>query len=374
MSAQIRVLCVDDEPRVLEGLERNLGEDFEIVTAEGGAAGIEALEACKDFDVVISDMRMPKMSGAEFLRHARALAPDAARVLLTGQSDAESAREAVNEGQIFRYLVKPCPVDELSRVIEAGAEARRRVLAERELLDTTVSGSIKLLVEVLHLTAPSYFREAPLVASMVEHMCTKLELHEPWRYRAAAMLHGLGYIALPTELVERRLSGAELTAAEQQEVLAVPEIGARLLAEVPRFREVAEMVRRHLEPPPPRLLDDIARGAAMIQVALAVLHDVTPVLRVAQIARALAATLPPVLRPLVELLQDFQALREEDAVVSVKIAELRPGMVLEEPLVTRSGNVLFAKGNALTLPLIERVHRFHQTAAVAEPVRVRLAG
>lgn len=373
MPAPIRVLCVDDEPRVLEGLERNLGDSYDVVTAEGGAAGIAELEACKDFDVVISDMRMPKMSGAEFLRHARGLAPDAARVLLTGQSDAESAREAVNEGQIFRYLVKPCPVDELSRVIEAGADAKRRVVAERELLDTTVSGSIKLLGEVLNLTAPSYFREAPLVASMVEHMCTKLELREPWRYRAAAMLHGLGYIALPAELVERHLARAELSAAETQELAAVPEIGARLLAEVPRFREVAEMVRRHLEPPPARLLDDVARGAAMIQAALAVLHHVTPVMRVAQIARALAPTLPPALRPMVDLLEDFQARRTEDAVVAVRIAELRPGMVLEDPLVARSGNVLFAKGNALTRPLIERIHRFHQTAPLTEPVRVRLA-
>lgn len=373
MSNDIRVLCVDDEPRVLEGLDRTLGDTYEVVTAEGGAAGIVELERGVDFDVIISDMRMPNMNGAVFLGHARRLAPDAARVLLTGEADAESARAAVNEGQIFRYLMKPCPVDELMRVIETGAAAKRRVIADRELLETTVTGSVKLLGEVLALAAPSCFRETPAITSIVEHMCERSGLVETWKYRAAAMLHTLGYIALPAALVERRTSGVALSPAEQRELGTAAEIGARLLAEVPRFHEVAEMVRRHREKIPARLDDDITRGAAMISIAVEVLNDVTATRRVAQIARGRAVNHGPAGRALLELLFDYQAKRPMESIAAVKVGELRPGMVLEENLTSRSGNVLFAKGNELTAPLLERIRQFHKAAPLAEPVKVRLA-
>jgi CheY-like chemotaxis protein len=369
----IRVLCVDDEPRVLEGLERNLGDQYDVVTADGGEAGIAAITATPDFDVVISDMRMPNMSGAVFLGHARRLAPDAQRVLLTGESDAESARAAVNEGQIFRYLKKPCPVDELARVIEAGAATKRRTIADREMLETTVAGSVKLLSEVLALAAPVCFRETPGVTSIVEHMCERLGVREPWRFRAAAMLHTIGYVALPIALVEKRRSGIALLGAEKRELAGAPEIGARLLEGVPRFRDVAEMVRRHREPLPATLDDDIARGAAMIHVALLVLEDVTATRRVAQIAKTIAPNQNDTGKALLALLHDYQAKREAESIIAVKIAELRPGMVLEENLTTKSGNVLFASGNELTAPLLERVRQFHRSAPLSEPVKVRLA-
>jgi CheY-like chemotaxis protein len=371
--SMIRVLCVDDEPRVLEGLERNLGDQFEIVTADGGETGIAAITATPDFDVVISDMRMPNMNGAVFLGHARRLAPDAQRVLLTGEADAESARAAVNEGQIFRYLVKPCPVDELARVIEAGAATKRRTIADREMLETTVAGSVKLLGEVLALAAPACFRETPGVTSIVEHLCERLGLHETWKFRAAAMLHTIGYVALPIALIEKRRSGVALLGAEKRELASATDIGARLLSSIPRFSEVAEIVRRHRETPPAELTDDVTRGAAMLHVALLVLEDATATRRVAQIAKSIAPQHGEGARSLLALLHDYQAKREQESVVAVKIAELRPGMVLEENLVSRTGNVLFASGNELTAPLLERVRQFHRSAPLAEPIKVRLA-
>lgn len=103
-----RVLCVDDEPKVLDGLVRALRGTFDVHTAVGGALGLAAIEREGPFAVVMSDMRMPGMDGATFLRFCRERAPDAVRVLLTGQADLPSAVAAVNEGQIFRFLTKPC--------------------------------------------------------------------------------------------------------------------------------------------------------------------------------------------------------------------------------------------------------------------------
>ena len=96
--APVRVLCVDDEPRILEGLENHLAMHYEVHFATSGAKGLQLLQSDGPFSVVISDMRMPEMDGASFLQQVRHQSPDSTRMLLTGQSDLESAITAVNKG------------------------------------------------------------------------------------------------------------------------------------------------------------------------------------------------------------------------------------------------------------------------------------
>ncbi|MGC4086448.1 MAG: response regulator [Polyangiaceae bacterium] len=118
-----RILCVDDEPRVLEGLERTLFDHFEVMTLSKPEQALELLErGDESFAVVVSDMRMPGIDGATLLAHARRLAPDTTRVLLTGHADMEAAVAAINQGHIYRFLCKPCPPE----VLAAGAHRSRR--------------------------------------------------------------------------------------------------------------------------------------------------------------------------------------------------------------------------------------------------------
>ena len=122
MSADAKppILCVDDEPAVLEGMRDNLRRTFRVTTAGSGAEGLELLTE-QQFAVVLSDMRMPEMDGAQFLTRARQIAPDTTRMLLTGYADIESAISAVNDGQVFRFLTKPCSQDRLVSSLAAGA-------------------------------------------------------------------------------------------------------------------------------------------------------------------------------------------------------------------------------------------------------------
>jgi DNA-binding NtrC family response regulator len=116
---RLRVLCVDDDPNVLAGLAQNLRRHYDIQAATSAAGGLEALRRDAGIAVVLSDMRMPRVDGAAFLRQARELAPQATRMLLTGESDIQSAIAAVNDGQIFRFLTKPCPPPVLLNAIAA---------------------------------------------------------------------------------------------------------------------------------------------------------------------------------------------------------------------------------------------------------------
>jgi CheY-like chemotaxis protein len=112
-----RILCVDDDRWVLEGLSDVLGRTFAVSTAASPIEGLELLKRQPDaFAVVLSDMRMPVMPGSEFLRMARLTAPDAVRVLLTGDADIPAAARAVNDGQLFRFLIKPTPKSSCGRV------------------------------------------------------------------------------------------------------------------------------------------------------------------------------------------------------------------------------------------------------------------
>jgi DNA-binding NtrC family response regulator len=102
-----RILFVDDEPLVLEGLRRSVYKEFVADLAVGPEEGLAKLRSSGPYAVVVSDMRMPAMDGAEFLATVHAISPDSIRVMLTGCGDLESAKRAVNEGRVFQFLTKP---------------------------------------------------------------------------------------------------------------------------------------------------------------------------------------------------------------------------------------------------------------------------
>ncbi len=110
------VLCVDDEPNILRSLHWMLHKDYDVRTAPDAASALEMLGTI-DFDVIVSDQRMPGMSGSEFLRQACEVAPRAMRILLTGYSDMQAILQSINEGEVFRFVNKPWSNEELCRVV-----------------------------------------------------------------------------------------------------------------------------------------------------------------------------------------------------------------------------------------------------------------
>jgi len=155
------ILCVDDEPRVVESLALTLRRDYQVHTALGGEEGLRKLaEARGKVAVVVSDMRMPAMDGATFLHKVMIDHPGISRILLTGETGRDAAVSAVNQGQILRFLTKPCPPDQLKAAIDAGVIQYRLVNAERSVLQETVIGCIQALIDVLAITNPVAFGRA----------------------------------------------------------------------------------------------------------------------------------------------------------------------------------------------------------------------
>src|ERR1700712_3877413 len=218
-----KTLFVDAEPAVLDGYKRTLHRDFEVDTAVGGEQALAKIVESGPYAVVISDMRMPGMLGAELLSKVRGSHPDTVRMLLTGYTDIGAAMLAVNQGNIFRFLTKPCERDLLVSAVQAGIEQYRLVTGEKELLEKTVLGSIKVLADVLSAASPEAFGRSMRIANTGQHLLTKFSLASPWRFEAAATLSQLGCVTLETELMQRAYAGVKLSEDEQARFDAHPQ-------------------------------------------------------------------------------------------------------------------------------------------------------
>jgi EAL domain-containing protein (putative c-di-GMP-specific phosphodiesterase class I)/ActR/RegA family two-component response regulator len=142
--ARAKVLLVDDDPMILAGLRRQLHRRYEVFTAEGGSQGLDVLAKEQSIAAVISDMRMPGMDGATFLAQVRTTSPLTTRILLTGQTELSAAIRAINDGQIFRLLNKPCPPEVLNKCLQEGVVRHEAARDEFRLL-TSVLGDRRVL-------------------------------------------------------------------------------------------------------------------------------------------------------------------------------------------------------------------------------------
>lgn len=130
-----RVLCVDDDPSILDSYKRQLRKWFEVETAIGGIDGMARILNDEPYAVVVSDMRMPGMDGVQFLSRVRDAAPETVRIMLTGNVDLDTAIDAVNKGQVFRFLRKPCTADELAEALFDALSQRQSSVERRDVVE-----------------------------------------------------------------------------------------------------------------------------------------------------------------------------------------------------------------------------------------------
>jgi response regulator RpfG family c-di-GMP phosphodiesterase len=365
------VLCVDDEPLVLEGLRDTLRRNFDVSVATSGAEGLEILRGePSSFAVVISDMRMPRMPGADFLRMARLVAPDAVRMLLTGGADLEDAIRAVNGARLFRFLTKPCDSQELMRACAAALGQHRLQTAERVLLEQTLRGSVEALAEALSLSNPAAFGRAGRVKALAGKLARAEGVSNWWEVEVAATLGHIGAVALPAATAEKLYAGAQLTDQETAMVERVPLLTRRLLSKIPRLEGVLEILDRCREEPARELTESaggVPIGARVLRIAADYVElesDGTSG-SVALGAMRNRGIYDP------RLLHVFAGVIGVDVagqVHEVSVTELRVGMTLADDVRSVTGSLLVVSGQDVTEQLIERLGNL-ATGMVREPLR-----
>lgn len=372
-----KILFVDDEPAVLDGYKRQLGRDFSIDTAVGGLPGLEAIAKSGPYAVVISDMRMPQMDGAQFLAKVRESAPSTVRMALTGQVDIETAMHAVNLGNIFRFLTKPCSKEDLQGAIAAGLEQYRLINAEKELLEQTLRGAVHVLSEVLSFSNPAAFVRAMRLRRFVQQAAAKLELASAWQYEIAAMLSQLGCVTLPPEVVNAAYAGDPLTPEDKKKYDAHPAVAFQMLSRIPRMEGIAQMIAQQNNPAPRVEADstvekqEIELGIQLLQTGLAYDNWIGRGLSPTEAVNKVRATLKGInsfILPSLDDLVPSASLRARDCAVS----DLTMGMILQEDLRNSNGLLLVAKGLELTFQWIERLKGFSQRGVIGKRVSVSM--
>ena len=375
-----KVLLVDDEVNVLQSIRRGLRGSFEVDLAEGGLAALQRLRNDGPYAVVVSDMQMPQVSGLQVLSEARKVSPDTVRIMLTGNADQQTASNAVNEGEIFRFLNKPCPTDVLSKTLNAAIRQYDRITTEKLILSRTLTGSVGLITEVLSLVNPTAFGKAGRYRQLAKMICDKLHVDDAWQFEVAAMLAPVGYVAVPDLVLKKVAQGQPLTGEERGLIDNASKVGAKLVSKIPRLELISEMIAKQSEPPksaaeypgPGPHADPnkrVAFGGFLLRLLneFDELAEQVSMLDAIRILQAKKDTVHP--GELLDLIAELTVGKLESRMVSVK--ELREKMILEENVMTNTGEILIAKGNEVTGSLIQRLIAFEQTPlGVRQPILV----
>ncbi len=378
MSEKPRVLCVDDEVNILKAIQRSLRKTFDIVTASSGQEGLDILASSEPFQVVISDMKMPNMNGATFLRQVRQDYPDAVRLLLTGFADLDTVVTAVNEGYIYRFIAKPCSAGVLLEAINDGIKQHNLLTSERVLLEQTLKGSIKALTEVLAMANPAAFGRGTRVCQAAMRIANELEVPELWQVEVAAMLSQIGCITLPQATTARLHSGEELSPQEKLMVDRMPLMTCNVLESIPRLEAVLEILtQQNLNydgtgtPEGGLIEEEIHLGARILKVAGRVEELQTRGLTLGNIHDDLIA-FHSNYDPLVVKAFEKSIIKDgvKETTRGVNLEEIRTGMVFVKDVKATSGVLLVASGQECTENILERIRNYQDTIGVELPMWV----
>lgn len=418
-----KVLFVDDEENVLKALKRLfLDENIGILTAASGKAGLRVLEAHPDVSVIVSDQRMPEMSGWEFLEQAKTVCPEAIRIVLTGYADVNAAVNAINKGGASRYIAKPWNDADLVQVVMESLERYRlleenRGLAARiaeqneelkkwnndlermvqeqtldiqnknkalEKLNVQLSGNFRKsievfsnLIEMREKTMSSHSKNVAVLSRQIA-MNMKLDDEETNNILVAALLHDVGKIGVPDAVLMK--TPESMSGPEEKDYRSHAVRGQVAVDIIEGFHDIGMIIRHHHEHidgsgfPDGLKMNAIPRGSRIIAVADAydrmlntVIPSVDDMKRVlssiefyldSRFDRKVFAQFRPIIEAKLKALE-IDGSRSEDE-VEVTPAMLQPGMVLTQDVRSGTGILILARGHILDQTLVKAVQRYYQ--------------
>lgn len=422
-----RILCVDDEPSILSALKRVFRpQGYLVLTATSGREGLELL-AREAVDLVISDMRMPEMDGAQFLEKVFENWPATKRILLTGYADASATIAAINRGKIWRYVAKPWNDDELvltvqqalahRNLMEENARLTRLTQQQNEELKELNAGleqkvaertaqlakalksleaahgqlrqsflaSVQLFSGLVELRGGRLAGHSRRVADTARRLAEQMGLSEADQQDVflAALLHDIGKLGLPDNLLNSPFNA--LTVQGKAEVMRHPVKGQQVLMAVEQLANAAKIIRHHHEYMdgsgfPDRLVGlAIPLGARILalandydalQIGALTLHTHAPLEAQQFLQKERGRRYDPeVVDAFFKMLAEDEAKRPKE--LSLRIDQLRPGMVLLRDLMHKEGYTLLPRGRVLNADIIGRLAVLEQTEGHALTLCIR---
>lgn len=373
-----KILLVDDDENILAGFRRNLRNEYQVFTAISAANGLEILDDHKDIMVVVSDYNMPEIKGIDFLSAVKNKLPNTIGILLTGNADLHMAINALNSGAIFRFLTKPIELENLKNVISSGITQYKLLTSEKELLEKTLKGSIKVLIDILAVASPNIFNRSILFRDLAKKILDRLKIVNVWEIEIACLLSQIGCIGIPSELIEKKMSGKQLTKVEEEMFFSQAQIGKSLLQNIPRLEKIANAIVYQY-----KSLDDINlirdeisdETILLIPKLLKLLNDYMFLLEKGIKEENITTFLNEekhLYDPLLLSALEAEILEAQSGYLfeSVKLSQLKAGMILADHLYDKNNIKILSKGIVLSDIFITKLKNLATTMAIKEPIKI----
>lgn len=317
------------------------------------------------------------MNGIEFLSELRKQSPDTTRVMLTGYADLDNAIRAVNDGNVFRFLTKPCDKDVLLTNVKDAVAQYELVTHKKVLLEQTLKGSVELLSEITSLVNPEAGARINRVRRYVRYLARKKGVKDLWRYDIATMLSQLGTLILPTGTLDTLLTGKDLNPEQVQIFEMHPAIAQSLISKLPRLESIAEMISYQLKgfdgsgtPRNAIKEDSIPLGGRILRIAL----DYDMYMQFGKSPKDAFSRLEETIEcydpELLYYLEGMLGVEARYTIKDLSISELKTGMILHDDVTSKQGALLLRKSLELDKDKIDRIHMFVEKVGVQEPLRV----
>ncbi|MCO5251435.1 MAG: response regulator [Candidatus Kapabacteria bacterium] len=371
-----KILMIDDDKDILASYQVNLRKDFIVRIASNANQAMEILKEEADIGVIVTDYKMPDVNGINLLKMIRQIYPDPIRIMITGFADMQIAVNAVNEGSIFRFLTKPMPTPELKQIIQDALVQYNLKKNEKELLNNTLKGTLKLLIDLISLSIPQSLNigsQARLVARKIGVKTGEIEL---WELEVASLLSNIGLLMLPNEIIQKKADGKELTSNEVAVYSNLPELGAKLLANIPRFEKISDAILHMNDNFGSKIDRNVANESIpLYSRILKVSNDYiqliqsnkTP-LEAYEKMLELYYQYDPKLLEL--LLTEVVGSDNKRKIKQIQLMELKGGMVAAKDIVDDRDTVLFKKDKEITEPIIIRLQQISNVRNIVEPLLV----
>jgi response regulator RpfG family c-di-GMP phosphodiesterase len=263
----ISILCVDDDPNVLEGYRRLLGRRYNVYLACGALQGLDKLDMGPYYSVIISDKRMPDMDGVEFLSRASKRFPASVRVMLTGDADQQATMDAMNKGNIQRFLLKPCPSRLLEQVVDEAVALSRQQLQSLDLCQARRAAE-RQLAQTLTWARPEASERGQRALQRAQGLAQARGMELPEAAEVALRLAEIGALAVPQDAWRKQAAGRILNPAEKAALAQQPILGAGMLGAMPGWEEAAELSLQMHGSHEPSLLGGLLKLALDLERAL----------------------------------------------------------------------------------------------------------
>ncbi len=371
------ILLVDDDENILKGYRRNLRTKFNVSIANSGTKGLNLLQN-DNYAVVISDYNMPGMRGDEFLSKAKEISPNTIRIMLTGFADLNISMKAVNEGYVFRFLLKPCTTEVLTNTIYDAIRQYELVVAEKELLNSTLKGSIKILIDILSVSNPKAFKLGSQFRKMGKSIANRLGTKNTWDIEIACLLSQIGCVGLPFEILEKKNDSKELSVNEKDLYNSHPRIGESLLKNIPRLEKIAEAISYQFNNydgsgvyKDYKAGDNIPFTGRLLRILNDYFELSSKNMSKEEIINELKSNHKYYDQEILIALQaELKGINETYTLKQVKLLELKPGMILVEDIIDDNGFLLLPKGSEISRISVIKLNNHHKMTVIKEPIKV----